>query len=182
MMMMLMLDDSGDMGDLLPLMMMGGMGGSAAAPGAPAMDPMMMMLMMDDDSDMKDLLPLMMMGGMGGAGAAGGMNPLMLMSLLDDDDDSSSKTAEDCNKEIGLETAFVLNTGANTLTKVTSDADIRGVFAAQVGTYPDISTDGVAKDFNSCVTSPTTYKFGGSSGLSDLLPLMMMGGGQGLGG
>ena len=56
------------------------------------MDPMMMMLMLGDDSSsssssssMKDLLPLMMMsGGMGGAGAQGGMNPLLMMSLMED--------------------------------------------------------------------------------------------------
>merc|ERR1712050_666283 len=77
MMMMLMGDDSSDMKELLPLMMMNG-----GANGAP-MDPMMMMMMMlgDDSSSMKDLLPLMMMNGQG----AEGMNPMLLMSLLEDE-------------------------------------------------------------------------------------------------
>jgi len=162
-MMMMMLMDDGDMGDLLPLMMMGG--GLGGAGGMGGMDPMMMMLMMDG-GDMKDLLPLMMMGG-GMGGAEGGMNPMMMMMLLDSDDDDADD--DSCLKEFGIEHVFI-NT-AGTIAKSTADADIIDFF--KTGSF----TSGVAKDFNECLADPTDYDFG--SGLSDLLPLMMMGGNGG---
>lgn len=81
MMMMLMGDGDSDMKSMLPFLLMsqGQQGGS----GAP-MDQnmlMMMMLMGDGDKDMKKMLPLMLMGQGGGAG---GINPLVLMMLMDD--------------------------------------------------------------------------------------------------
>merc|ERR1711937_709203 len=163
----------GDSDSLLPLMMMGGLGGAPAAGGAaPAIDPMMMMLLLDGDSKMDDLLPLMMMGGMNG-GAAGGMNPLLMTTLLGDSKDDDAE-ASDCNEEFDLDYAFSLT--GTTLAKVTAEADIQAVFTSPVGSYPDVSSDGVAKDYNECLADPTDYEF--SSGMSDMLPLMMMGGGS----
>ena len=80
---------------LLPLILMsGGLGGAAPAAGGAVANPMMSMLpflLMKEGglggsggSSMEKLLPLMMMGGMGGG--AGGMNPLVMMSLLGDGD------------------------------------------------------------------------------------------------
>lgn len=80
---------------LLPLLL----AGQAAAPaagttGAPAaMDPMMLLALtggLGGSGGKKDLLlPLMLSGGLGGAGAAGGMNPLLMMTLLGDDGPSA---------------------------------------------------------------------------------------------
>jgi hypothetical protein len=82
MMMMMLGDGDGDMKSMLPLMLMsqGQNGGTTGAP----MDQnmlMMMMLMGDGDKDMKKMLPFMLMGQGGGAG---GINPLVLMMLMDD--------------------------------------------------------------------------------------------------
>jgi len=164
MMMMLMLGDSkSSTKDLLPLMMMsGGMGGA----GAGGMDPMMMMLLLGDDSSsssssssMKDLLPLMMMGGMGGAGAQGGMNPLLMMSLLEDSCEvknakTKALTATDAEKKDVARGVKCVDTAS----KVIACGDVGD------GSYIDY-------DFIKCES--------GSSGMSDLLPLMMMGGGMG---
>lgn len=79
MMMMLMGDGDIDMKSMLPFMLMQQGGGN----GAP-MDQnmlMMMMLMGDGDKDMKKMLPFLLMGQNGGAG---GINPLVLMMLMDD--------------------------------------------------------------------------------------------------
>jgi len=158
MMMLMMGDDNKDMKKLLPLMMMGGgMGGGAAG----GMDPMMMMLMMGDDSSdsMSSLLPLMMMGGMGGqGGAAGGMNPLMLMTLLEDDCKLSDAVTgltgltDAQRKDIALGKQFATGSGASGAITTTRNVD-----------YVD-------HDYIKCEKS-------GSSGMSSLLPLMMMGGG-----
>jgi hypothetical protein len=172
MMMMLLLNDNKDSSDsslkkLLPLMMMqgGNMGG---------MDPMMMMLMLDDDSSSSDdslssLLPLMMMnGGMGGAGAgqaAGGMNPMMMMLLMDDDCKYTQdfKGVTDANKKAIAEgTKFTIKDAATTV-----DADVKA--------FP---TDAAEKKL---ALKNVDYKYlrctkKGGSGMSDLLPLMMMGG------
>jgi hypothetical protein len=80
MMMMLMGEGDGDMKSMLPLMLMsqGQNGGTTGAP----MDQnmlMMMMLMGDGDKDMKKMLPFMLMGQGGG-----GINPLVLLMLMDD--------------------------------------------------------------------------------------------------
>jgi hypothetical protein len=165
MMMLLMGDNNSDMKKLLPLMMMGGSGGMGG------MDPMMMMLMLDDSSSssssssMSDLLPLMMMGGgmggMGGAnGAQGGMNPLMMMTLLDESctfkTAVKSLTTTDANKKaLALGEKFSTDKGVTLTTTVD-------------GTYVDY-------DYIKCSK-------GKSSGLSDMLPLMMMGGNGGMGG
>merc|ERR1711981_1391914 len=121
---------------------------------------------MDDSSSsssgMSDLLPLMMMnGGMGGAnGAQGGMNPLMMMTLLDES--CSFKTAvkalttsDDNKKALALGEKFSTDAGVTLTTTVD-------------GTYVDY-------DYIKCSK-------GSSSGLSDMLPLMMMGGNGGMGG
>ena len=85
MMMLLMKDSSSSMKDLLPLMMMSG--GMNDANSISGIDPMMMLMLSDDSSSLEDLLPLMMMNGGFGAVddlANGGMNPLLMMSLMED--------------------------------------------------------------------------------------------------
>lgn len=174
-MMLMMLMGDGDMSDMLPLLMMGGLGGGAAGGAAPAMDPMMLMMLMGD-GDMSDLLPLMMMGGAGGA--EGGMNPLLMMTLLDSDSDDD-KTAEDCDKKFKLDSTIAVTAASDfTFSAVTDIADIRAVFTSAVNGYPDVSdSDSFAAKYASCLSDPTSYDFG-SSGISDLLPLMMMSGGK----
>merc|ERR1739848_144386 len=133
------------------------------------MDPMMMMLMMDDSSSssssssLKDLLPLMMMsGGMGGAGAQGGMNPMLMLALMDD----SSRCT-------------VKNAAVKSLTPATADekkaiangSKCHSGTAVVACTTSNRNKEHIDYDFIKCE--------GGSSGMSDLLPLMMMGGGMG---
>merc|ERR1712066_708240 len=129
------------------------------------MDPMMMMLLLGDDSSssssssMKDLLPLMMMGGMGGAGAQGGMNPLLMMTLLEDscavkNAKTKALTATDAEKKDVARGVKCVDAAS----KVIACGDVGD------GSYLDY-------DFIKCES--------GSSGMSDLLPLMMMGGGMG---
>merc|ERR1739848_708900 len=106
-------------------------------------------------SSMKDLLPLMMMsGGMGGApGAQGAMNPMLMLALMDD---SSSCTVK------------------NAAVKALALTDDEKKSLANGSKCYDASTknkEHIDYDFIKCE--------GGSSGMSDLLPLMMMGGGMG---
>merc|ERR1712072_635375 len=153
---------------LLPLMMMqgGNMGG---------MDPMMMMLMLDDDSSSSDdslssLLPLMMMnGGMGGAGGAqaGGMNPMMMMMLMDDDCSYAqdfAKLSKDNKKAIAEGTKFTIATPAAAL-----DTDVKDFSALADAAAKKAALKNVDYKFLRCSKK-------GGSGMSDLLPLMMMGG------
>lgn len=160
MMMMLLMDDkkSGDsLSSLLPLMMMGGMSGGQNG----QMDPMMMMLLLGDNksSGMKDLLPLMMMGGMNGQNGAG-MNPLMMTMLLGED--CTIKNAEITKlTKVSDEDKIKLATGEKTYTGSALAAFVSGTTVAAQHKYID-------HDYIKCKT--------GGSGLSDMLPLMMMGG------
>merc|ERR1712110_170198 len=192
--MLLMKDDSSSssnsMKDLLPLMMMGGMGGQGGAGG---MDPMMMMLLMDDSSSssgdsMKDLLPLMMMqGGMGGqGGAAGGMNPMMMMLMMDDDckiPETFTKLSKDERKSVASGAKFYL--GTTPATAVT--ADLKALTAVTDANnknalkYVDYDYIKCASKGSSSMSSllPLLMMGDDSSSMSDMLPLMMMGGGMG---
>jgi hypothetical protein len=175
MMMMLMLNDNKDsdssLKKLLPLMMMqgGNMGG---------MDPMMMMLMLDDSDSssssdsLSDLLPLMMMsGGMGGqaGGQAGAMNPMMMMMLMDDDckyKQDFAKLSKDNKKAIAEGTKFTIVAAATAV-----DTDVKDLtgFGTYSATEKQTALKNVDYDFLRCSKK-------GGSGMSDLLPLMMMGG------
>lgn len=162
MMMMLLLDDkkSGDsLSSLLPLMLMsGGMGGQNGQ-----MDPMMMMLLLDDNksSGIKDLLPLMLMGGMNGQ-QGGAMNPLMMTMLLGEDCTIKNEEITKLSKDtVSDEDKIKLATGEKTYTGSALAAMASGTTVAAQLKYVD-------HDYIKCKT--------GGSGLSDLLPLMMMGG------
>jgi hypothetical protein len=154
------------MSDLLPLMMMGGgMGGDASG-----MNSMLPLMLMGDSSSsgMSDLLPLMMMGGgMGGAGAAGGMDPMMMMLMLDSDD--NTKVA--CDKKFKIKHAF-----KDGKAKITTAAEIRAAVLAKSILGSVEST--WEKEYLACLSKPgiTEGTTSSSNSLKDLLPLMMMGG------
>merc|ERR1711972_107940 len=150
---------SSGMSDLLPLMMMGGMGGDAA--GMNSMLPLM--LMGDSSSGMSDLLPLMMMGGNGAAG----MDPMMMMLMLDSDD---TTTKSGCDKKFKINHAFKTDKS-----KITAAKDIRAAVVADaiLGTTKSVWETDYAKCLTAAKTEGTTKS---SSSLKDLLPLMMMGG------
>jgi len=151
---------SSGMSDLLPLMMMGGgMGGDAA--GMNSMLPLM--LMGDSSSGMSDLLPLMMMGGNGAAG----MDPMMMMLMLDSDD-TTTKTG--CDKKFKISHAFKADK-----TKITAASDIRAAVIANgiLGATKSKWETDYAACLAKAKTEGTTSS---SSSLKDLLPLMMMGG------
>merc|ERR1711881_242796 len=146
------------------------------------MDPMMMYFLMkdsDSSSSSSDLLPLLMMnGGLGGAGgAAGGMNPMMLMMLMEDDceldSDIGGTISEDDKKAIAKGEKFYIGTDAANA----ADADVVDCATIATQTLSDaqatITLSHLDYEYKHCVEK---------SGSSDLLPLMMMGGDQGLGG
>merc|ERR1719361_1658819 len=149
MMMMMMGDDSSSMKDMLPLMMMNGNG-------AP-MDPMMMMTLMgDDSSSMKDMLPLMMMQG----GEQGAMNPMMMMSLLDE------KTCDITNEALAaLDLEDSVKEEIATGKKIWNGSEAVDASVAQDNTN---FLNFVDYGFMACKKT--------SSGMSDMLPLMMQGG------
>merc|ERR1719454_1218945 len=151
--MMMMGDDSSSMKDMLPLMMMNG------GNGAP-MDPMMMMTLMgDDSSSMKDMLPLMMMQG----GEQGAMNPMMMMSLLDE------KTCDITNEALAaldLEDSVKEEIAAGK--KIWNGSEAVDASVAQDNTN---FLNFVDYGFMACKKT--------SSGMSDMLPLMMQGGAGG---
>merc|ERR1712178_253882 len=157
---------SGGISDLLPLMMMGG--------GAGDMNSMLpLMLMGDSSSSMSDLLPLMMVNGNGAAG----MDPMMMMLMLDGED---TKTKKGCDSKFKIDHVF--KASDNTPTKITDAAAIRAAVVAD-----DIA--GTAKstwetEYSACLTAATEEGSSSSNSLKDLLPLMMMGGmnGQAAGG
>lgn len=145
---------------------------------------MMMMLMSDDDSSMKDLLPLMMMqGGAGGMSGGGqnGMNPLLMMTLLDEDD------ACEVNSEVKKLTQFTavqqksVARGDVFVTRVDSDAaDI--VWGDDTGDLAEVEAQtSIAEIVADEMVKYIDYEFIScekkldSSSFSDLLPLMMMG-------
>merc|ERR1711881_775779 len=125
----------------------------------------MMMLMGDNDGDsMSKLLPLMMMGGQSGLG---GMDPLMMMTLLDDD-----------NCEF---TDSIKNHA--TWTDEQKKNVATGKFDASTGLTEAQAADQVDYDYLACDNKkgmdPMMMMLmmdGGS--MDDLLPLMMMGGQQ----
>merc|ERR1711881_657309 len=176
---------SSSMSDLLPLMLMGGgMGGQGGAMGG--MDPMMMMLLLGDDSSSStsDLLPLMMMGGMGGqqaGGQAGAMNPMMMMLLLDDE--KASEAA--CSRKYTLDHAFKWDSTNKKLIKETTAANIRLAVKDVDTNKANYGYSTVAKtitDYVKCITDAKGVvgdDSKSSSSMKDLLPLMLMGGGQG---
>merc|ERR1719454_1014500 len=151
MMMTLMGDDSSSMKDMLPLMMMNGNG-------AP-MDPMMMMTLMgDDSSSMKDMLPLMMMQG----GEQGAMNPMMMMSLLDE------KTCDITNEALAA-----LDLEDSVKEEIAAGKKIwNGSEAVDASVAQDNSNFLNFVDYGFMACKKT------SSGMSDMLPLMMMNGGE----
>merc|ERR1712088_320755 len=154
MMMMMMGDDSSSMKDMLPLMMMNG------GNGAP-MDPMMMMmtLMGDDSSSMKDMLPLMMMQG----GEQGAMNPMMMMSLLDE------KTCDITNEALAA-----LDLEDSVKEEIAAGKKIwNGSEAVDASVAQDNSNFLNFVDYGFMACKKT------SSGMSDMLPLMMQGGAGG---
>jgi len=153
MMMMMMGDDSSSMKDMLPLMMMNG------GNGAP-MDPMMMMTLMgDDSSSMKDMLPLMMMQG----GEQGAMNPMMMMSLLDE------KTCDITNEALAA-----LDLEDSVKEEIAAGKKIwNGSEAVDASVAQDNSNFLNFVDYGFMACKKT------SSGMSDMLPLMMQGGAGG---
>merc|ERR1719220_2564663 len=162
-------DDSSSMKDMLPLMMMQG----GAEGGAP-MDPMMMMMMMgddsssmkdmmtlmgDDSSSMKDMLPLMMMQG----GEQGAMNPMMMMSLLDE------KTCDITNEALAA-----LDLEDSVKEEIAAGKKIwNGSEAVDASVAQDNSNFLNFVDYGFMACKKT------SSGMSDMLPLMMQGGAGG---
>merc|ERR1711981_428370 len=154
----------------------------AAAPssmGMGGMDPMMMMLLFkDDDSSSssssdssKDLLPLMMMGGgMGGMdGQQGAMNPMMMMLLLDDDcklPTTFAKLTDADKKSVARGEKFY--TGSTPSTAVSTD--LKSALTDVTDTNKALALKYVDYDYLKCSSK------GSSSSMSDLLPLMMMGG------
>merc|ERR1719210_1879426 len=183
MMMMLMGDDAGSMKDLLPLMMMNGNG-------AP-MDPMMMMMMMgDDSSSMKDMLPLMMMNGNGAP-----MDPMMMMTLMGDDSSSMKDLLPLMMMQGGEQGA--MNLMMMTLLDektcdITNEAlaalDIEDSVKEEIAAGKKIwngseAVDASTAQDNSNFLNFIDYGFMAckktSSGMSDLLPLMMQGGAGG---
>merc|ERR1712038_943580 len=186
MMMTLMGDDSGSMKDILPLMMMQGQNGAP-------MDPMMMMSLMGDDSSMKDMLPMMMMqGGANGApmdpmtmmtlmgddsssmkdllplmmmqgGEQGAMNPMMMMSLLDE------KTCDITNEALAA-----LDLEDSVKEEIAAGKKIwNGSEAVDASVAQDNSNFLNFIDYGFMACKKT------SSGMSDMLPLMMQGGAGG---
>merc|ERR1712227_167456 len=127
--------------------------------GAP-MDPMMMMTLMgDDSSSMKDLLPLMMMQG----GEQGAMNPMMMMSLLDE------KTCDITNEALAA-----LDIEDSVKEEIAAGKKIwNGSEAVDASTAQDNSNFLNFVDYGFMACKKT------SSGMSDLLPLMMQGGAGG---
>merc|ERR1711990_293936 len=113
---------------------------------------------------MKDLLPLMMMsGGMGGAaGAQGGMNPLLMMTLMEDS----------CDVKLAAITALTA-TDDEKKALARGDKCYDATNKKVVACAGTITLDGNYIDYNFIKCES------GSSGMSDLLPLMMMGGGMG---
>merc|ERR1712019_170978 len=118
-----------------------------------------------------DLLPLMMMNGNGAAG----MDPMMMMLMLDGED---TKTKKGCDSKFKIDHVFKASDNA----KVTDAAAIRAAVVAD-----DIA--GTVKstwetEYSACLTAATEEGSSSSNSLKDLLPLMMMGGmnGQAAGG
>merc|ERR1712110_563700 len=106
--------------------------------------------------------PLMMMsGGMGGAGAQGGMNPMLMLALMDD---SSSCTIK--NAAVNALTAT-----ADEKKAIANGSKCHSGTAVVACTTSNGNKEHIDYDFIKCES--------GSSGMSDLLPLMMMGGGMG---
>merc|ERR1712110_1120599 len=106
--------------------------------------------------------PLMMMsGGMGGAGAQGGMNPMLMLALMDD---SSSCTIK--NAAVNALTAT-----ADEKKAIANGSKCHSGTAVVACTTSNRNKEHIDYDFIKCES--------GSSGMSDLLPLMMMGGGMG---
>merc|ERR1712025_836898 len=138
-------------------------------------DPMMMMLLLGDDSssDNNDMLMMMMlmggMGGQGGMGGMGGMNPMMMILLLDDNDCGKYKMSYGFKVEAD---------GSNKkVTKVTSRSDIEAIFKTTTDSATNYPSGTFYTDYKKCLDD----KGSSSNSMSDLLPLMMLGGmgGQG---
>merc|ERR1711981_1300095 len=110
-----------------------------------------------------------MNGGMGGAGGAqaGGMNPMMMMMLMDDDCSYAqdfAKLSKDNKKAIAEGTKFTIATPAAAL-----DTDVKDFSALADAAAKKAALKNVDYKFLRCSKK-------GGSGMSDLLPLMMMGG------
>merc|ERR1712226_880802 len=120
-------------------------------------DPMMMMTLMgDDSSSMKDMLPLMMMQG----GEQGAMNPMMMMSLLDE------KTCDITNEALAaLDLEDSVKEEIATGKKIWNGSEAVDASVAQDNTN---FLNFVDYGFMACKKT--------SSGMSDMLPLMMQGG------
>merc|ERR1712226_727484 len=122
-------------------------------------DPMMMMTLMgDDSSSMKDMLPLMMMQG----GEQGAMNPMMMMSLLDE------KTCDITNEALAaLDLEDSVKEEFATGKKIWNGSEAVDASVAQDNTN---FLNFVDYGFMACKKT--------SSGMSEMLPLMMMNGGE----
>merc|ERR1712110_1144835 len=106
--------------------------------------------------------PLMMMsGGMGGAGAQGGMNPMLMLALMDD---SSSCTIK--NAAVNALTAT-----ADEKKAIANGSKCHSGTAVVACTTSNRNKEHIDYDFIKCES--------GSSSSNDLLPLMMMSGGMG---
>jgi hypothetical protein len=107
---------------------------------------------------------MMMSGGMGGAGGAqGGMNPLLMMSLMEDSCEVklaaiTALTGTDDDKKALAKGEKCFDSSTNTIAPCAGTVTLNGNY--------------IDYNFIKCES-------GSGSGMSDLLPLMMMGGGMG---
>jgi len=151
------------------------------------MDPMMMMMLMsDDDSSMKDLLPLMMMqggaGGMFGGGGQNGLNPLLMLSLLDDDEVCEVSTDVKGFTELTSDQQKSIARGDYIYTVDIDDEapeDINSI--SELMAWADVAGEEFNENQKDTILKYIDYEFISceekidSSSTSDLLPLMMMG-------
>jgi len=172
------------------------------------MDPYSMLMLLDNgDSDLTDLLPFMVMNQPGNEQQPGQINPLMLMSLLEETCtfNENLETLTDTNGDlVSTEIKENLATGVN----IFIDANFNGILdqgeEITAGAHAGLSVNQVETavkyvdyDYQACKNKaknsmlPYMLMNGGQSidpgtmlmlqdgSLSDLLPLMMMGGQNG---